>query len=165
METRICKKCGQVLPLEMFEAHRHTCRKCRSKYKSDQRRQKPNQYNKYATDRQNRCSAWINSLKTPCIFCGETDPVCIDWHHVDPSKKEFQISFIRGKSKERTLAEMAKCICICASCHRKLHAGHLSLEQVGITNPAEYLRPIKAWSEARQVEGSHRMFAEKDNVC
>lgn len=28
-----------------------------------------------------------------------------------------------------------------------------------------YLRPIKAWSEARQVEGSHRMFAEKDNVC
>lgn len=28
-----------------------------------------------------------------------------------------------------------------------------------------YLRPIKAWSEARQVEGSHRMFADKSTVC
>ena len=28
-----------------------------------------------------------------------------------------------------------------------------------------YLRPMKAWSEARQEEGSHRMFAKKENVC
>lgn len=28
-----------------------------------------------------------------------------------------------------------------------------------------YLRPIKAWSDARQEEGSHRMFAKKESVC
>jgi len=28
-----------------------------------------------------------------------------------------------------------------------------------------YLRPIKAWSEARQQEGSNRMFAKKKTVC
>lgn len=28
-----------------------------------------------------------------------------------------------------------------------------------------YLRPIKAWSEARQKEGSNRMFAKKEDVC
>ena len=28
-----------------------------------------------------------------------------------------------------------------------------------------YLRPIKAWSEARQEEGKHRMFAKKEDVC
>ena len=27
-----------------------------------------------------------------------------------------------------------------------------------------YLRPMKAWSEARQIEGSHRMFATKESV-
>lgn len=27
-----------------------------------------------------------------------------------------------------------------------------------------YLRPIKAWSDARQQEGSHRMFAKKDSI-
>ena len=28
-----------------------------------------------------------------------------------------------------------------------------------------FLRPIKAWSEARQAEGSHRMYAKKKEVC
>lgn len=28
-----------------------------------------------------------------------------------------------------------------------------------------YLRPVKAWSDARQIEGSHRMFAKKETVC
>lgn len=28
-----------------------------------------------------------------------------------------------------------------------------------------YLRPIKAWSDARQQEGSHRYFAKKESVC
>lgn len=28
-----------------------------------------------------------------------------------------------------------------------------------------YLRPIKAWSNARQTEGCNRMFAKKENIC
>ena len=28
-----------------------------------------------------------------------------------------------------------------------------------------YLRPVKAWSEARQEEGSHRYFANKETIC
>lgn len=28
-----------------------------------------------------------------------------------------------------------------------------------------YLKPLKSWSESRQWEGSHRMFAKKDEVC
>ena len=28
-----------------------------------------------------------------------------------------------------------------------------------------YLRPLKAWSDARQTEGSNRMFAKKENIC
>jgi ribonucleoside-triphosphate reductase len=28
-----------------------------------------------------------------------------------------------------------------------------------------YLRPIKAWSEGRQIEGAKRMYAKKEDVC
>ena len=28
-----------------------------------------------------------------------------------------------------------------------------------------YLKPLKSWSESRQLEGSHRIFAKKDEVC
>lgn len=135
METKVCNKCGRELPLDRFEPRRNQCRECRAAYKKDQRNMKKAQYNRYAIARQKRCEEWINSLKTPCVFCGESDPVCIDWHHIDPQKKSFAISHIKGKAKERTLAEIQKCICVCASCHRKLHAGHLSLSQVGINVP------------------------------
>lgn len=135
MDTKICSKCGKELPEDQFEKGRRQCRKCRSEYKKQQRKDKPQQYNKYASDRQKRMGEWINSLKTPCVFCGEADPICIDWHHIDPSQKSFQISHIRGKAKERTLEEIKKCVCVCANCHRKLHAGKISLSQIGIEVP------------------------------
>ena len=135
METKICKKCGRELSLDKFEPHRNQCRECRAAYKKNEYNTKKAQYNGYSLARQKRCEDWINSLKTPCVFCGESDPVCIDWHHIDPSQKSFAISYVKGKAKERTLAEIKKCICVCASCHRKLHAGHLSLSQIGIEIP------------------------------
>ena len=134
METKICSKCGKELPLNMFDKGRAQCKFCRKTYKKNEYNTKKSQYTTYASNRQKRCEDWINSLKTPCVFCGETDPICIDWHHINPKEKSFAISHIKGKAKERTLEEMKKCVCVCANCHRKLHAGKLSLSQIGLNN-------------------------------
>ena len=32
-----------------------------------------------------------------------------------------------GASAKRVLAELAKCICVCENCHRKIHAGLISI--------------------------------------
>ena len=118
----------------MFDKGRAQCKLCRKAYKKNEYNTKKSQYNTYASNRQKRCEDWINSLKTPCVFCGETDPICIDWHHINPKEKSFAISHIKGKARERTLEEMKKCVCVCANCHRKLHAGKLSLSQIGLNN-------------------------------
>lgn len=39
-------------------------------------------------------------MKTPCIVCGESEPVCIDFHHINPEEKEFTIGKHRSRSKE-----------------------------------------------------------------
>lgn len=134
METKICSKCGKELPLNMFDKGRAQCKLCRKTYKKNEYNTKKSQYNTYASNRQKRCEDWINSLKTSCVFCGETDPICIDWHHINPKEKSFAISHIKGKARERTLEEMKKCVCVCANCHRKLHAGKLSLSQIDLGN-------------------------------
>lgn len=134
METKICSKCGKELPLNMFDKGRAQCKLCRKTYKKNEYNTKKSQYNTYASNRQKRCEDWINSLKTSCVFCGETDPICIDWHHINPKEKSFAISHIKGKARERTLEEMKKCVCVCANCHRKLHAGKLSLSQIDLDN-------------------------------
>ena len=58
----------------------------------------------------------------PCI-CGESEPCCLDFHHLDPSKKFYLVGRMahHGFGLDRILEEISKCIILCANCHRKLH--------------------------------------------
>ena len=81
-------------------------------------------YRAYITQRRSQNREWLNSLKADgCIKCGETETICLDYHHIDPSNKEFAISsaLIHNISRERVLAEISKCVLLCANCHRKQH--------------------------------------------
>ncbi len=75
--------------------------------------------------RQKRIAAFA-ALKASlsCNDCGEADPACLDFHHVDPSKKEGMISvlFVQGYALGRVKKELEKCVVLCANCHRKVHA-------------------------------------------
>ena len=63
-------------------------------------------------------------LAHPCKICGEGDPDCLDFHHLDPTQKESNINNLAQsvKSIPRLLKEIDKCILLCANCHRKFHA-------------------------------------------
>ena len=60
-----------------------------------------------------------------CELCPERDPVVIDFHHVNG--KDFTISSQLGGGLERVLREIEKCRRLCANCHRKVHAGLLTI--------------------------------------
>ena len=70
---------------------------------------------------------FVDSLKTPCLICGNDEPVVIDFHHLDPSQKSFAISRSTRYGKEKILEERKKCVCLCSNCHRLLHAGKVTL--------------------------------------
>jgi hypothetical protein len=73
---------------------------------------------------------FIWRLKTAgyCTVCGLRDaPECLDFHHL--FDKKFGInSTAAGRSRKEFLIEFEKCVLLCANCHRKLHAGTLTLE-------------------------------------
>lgn len=69
--------------------------------------------------------AWLTSYKTTvrCAKCGFDNSAALDFHH--PRKdKEFSIgdSVRAGWSIARVQREIAKCVVLCANCHRILHA-------------------------------------------
>ena len=65
----------------------------------------------------------------PCQSCGAVHPICcMDLHHIDPSQKKYEISYLKKNGSIQLLEEeLTKCACLCAICHRKLHANLLEL--------------------------------------
>jgi hypothetical protein len=67
----------------------------------------------------------VAALGGICRGCGFASPVdALEFHHLDPAGKEFAIS-VDGvpRSWPRIEAELAKCVLLCANCHRETHAG------------------------------------------
>lgn len=57
----------------------------------------------------------------PCVDCGESDPVVLEFDHV-AGKKRCAVSRLAanmGCSRATLEAEMRKCVVRCANCHRR----------------------------------------------
>lgn len=79
--------------------------------------------------------AFLNDYKNSCscLTCGETCNACLDFHHLEPDGKRDNISALRNKTLALLKAEIAKCIVLCSNCHRKFHAGLISLPTSAVT--------------------------------
>lgn len=79
----------------------------------------------------------VNDLKScGCVVCGEKDPCCLDFHHIDSEHKEFNMGSAWTKTDKRIVEEAAKCVVVCSNCHRKIHAGVIDI--FDYVNPAQY---------------------------
>lgn len=69
-----------------------------------------------------RVREYANIMKDKCVLCGETEKVCLDFHHLK-DKGEGVNKLIQKCSLKRVKEEIEKCVVLCSNCHRKLHAG------------------------------------------
>ena len=75
-------------------------------------------------------AAWRDEVKRMhgCQMCGESDPACLEFHHVDPETFAFSVGSINYAGKSKTLAEIAKCAVVCSNCHKKAHRNGLPID-------------------------------------
>lgn len=62
-----------------------------------------------------------NYLKEhPCVTCGESDPVVLEFDHLDPTTKVSTVSHLMLKgSLDELITEIKKCQVLCANCHKR----------------------------------------------
>lgn len=57
-----------------------------------------------------------------CQMCGYDKCIgALEFHHIDPTQKDFGISSYIYLSWDKIKIELDKCILVCANCHREIH--------------------------------------------
>ena len=118
----VCSICGIDKPITEFEKtnrgrYSYRCKKCKTQKSKERQRFYAEQF---------------RAMKQAigCARCGEDDPYCLHFHHIDPQEKKYCVG-IKGRSSFRSMEdEVAKCILLCANCHAKLEAGRFILEDI-----------------------------------
>jgi len=111
------------------DGYRGQCKKCRNdlakkSYKSEQGKAYKAKRSEQQTKRYREQADIINNIKLSCGCCNcgyvSDIPSQFDFHHVDPSIKDGNISQM-VLSMNRAYLEIAKCSVLCVLCHRAFH--------------------------------------------
>lgn len=133
MEEKMCNRCKIIKSHNEFITRRYRsgstslrghCKECQRKAQLATVNKYKSEYVKRAkirrkTTRKNRHRAILEYFIThPCVDCGESDPVVLDFDHI--GDKTFAISSqLEHQRWERILLEIAKCEVRCSNCHRR----------------------------------------------
>jgi hypothetical protein len=72
----------------------------------------------------------VKAMGGKCASCDYNKSTsALEFHHLDPNKKDFSLSEIRANPKSWTkiIEEIRKCILLCCRCHREVHDGILDI--------------------------------------
>jgi hypothetical protein len=132
MDTKYCRGCRSNLEVEKFGVNlckrdnlQSLCKICDSQYHADWYVTNKEKQKARIKDNKRKKTEWLESYKKTlkCAECSENRWFVLEFHHTDPSQKEFPIAHMnaKGASIKRTLKEIAKCEVLCANCHRARH--------------------------------------------
>lgn len=132
MNTKKCPRCHKIKPIEEFnfknrkkEIRQSHCKTCHSK-ESKKFYQKYKKYylskaaERNKKTREENAKYIYNYLKKhPCTDCGESNPIVLEFDHIN-NDKQYNVSYLtRGFSLNTLKKEISKCEVRCANCHRK----------------------------------------------
>lgn len=134
---KVCNICKVEKQLSNFrkdssrkDGYQHKCKECARVHQNSLyvERYAPKTRERNAKRRATGKALIDEARSCGCSLCGEDDLSCLEFHHKDPSEKEFQIGGSGTNfNLDRIRSEIEKCIVVCANCHKKIHAGKISL--------------------------------------
>jgi hypothetical protein len=162
---RACTKCGEIKPLDQFPPVRHGepklqtwCRDCfaeanAANYRKNREREKARLLRQVTQRRSEVRAKIIEYLREhPCVDCGETDIVVLEFDHVREKIADISVYASGGRSWQRVKAEIDKCEVRCANCHRRKtrerSAVHRSFADEALTGERNVPPPLQLTLDA-----------------
>lgn len=117
--NKTCSSCKAELSINNFysngyqatgaKKYKSTCKKCSTMLRKD------------------RAEKLILKVfnKYECQICTYNNcKQALEFHHTNPTTKEFSIYDMASLTEDRVIKELKKCMLVCANCHREIHYGH-----------------------------------------
>lgn len=146
-----CKICGKEYEYSKEKGHTYNiCNNCKQNYRKKLLKKKAIEYK-----------------GGKCQICGyDKCENSLTFHHLDPSKKSFQISGRYNISWERLKEELDKCILLCANCHGEEHAK----EQHTLEEYEKWITPQKERiknkeNRINEIKKDIEKFAKENNIA
>jgi hypothetical protein len=131
-EIKRCAKCELQLPVERFDSRPNGrwasyCKACLSLYCRSHYVRNSAAHNarrraaRHKYKLRNRAFVLQYLLEHPCVDCGETNPLFLEFDHVLASEKTENVSTLsaQGRSLQDLIREIQCCVVRCIGCHRR----------------------------------------------
>jgi hypothetical protein len=131
---KTCSQCNETLSLEEFQnkarskdGKHNMCKPCKRGYDKQYYQKTPSrvQYLKEASEAQRREAirwVWDYLADHPCVDCGESDPIILEFDHVQGIKIDSISALTKKGSIKNIELEITKCQVRCCNCHRRMTA-------------------------------------------
>jgi hypothetical protein len=105
----------------MGAGHQHWCRDCFRDYfahRGDVHRRQTADAKRIRVEAA-RALALAHLVAHPCLDCGDSDPVVLEFDHVDAKRADISNLVAHGSALGNLEREIAACEVVCANCHRR----------------------------------------------
>lgn len=130
---RVCRQCNESY--EDYGQRAKICRLCKRIYDREFHAKRSPEVLARKVElqqlrvRENRKLVWEYLLEHPCEHCGETDPVVLEFDHLDQTTKFKAVSEMMTLKFSKIQEEVDKCRVLCANCHRRHTAVQLGWQK------------------------------------
>lgn len=114
--------------------------------------------------RKNTKERLVSALGGKCVICGYNKcSDALEFHHKDPSQKDFNLGAARGSIKNwnSLVLEAKKCLLLCSNCHREVHASMIDVSSIEIFFDIKFIE----YKSLKKQEIKKQEISEIPSVC
>ncbi len=137
---KTCTKCNVQKSLDLFskrkkskDGHSSWCRECfkvyweKRYYQNHKHYRNSHNQSRNKIRKENARKVFEYLAEHPCINCGESDPIVLEFDHRDRVEKVGNVAnLVNDGSWKRVMLEIQKCDVLCANCHRRKSAAEFN---------------------------------------
>lgn len=124
-KTHTIEETSKKFEVSISTVKKYSNKKFKDRTEDD--RKKAN-YNHVKTFRKRTKEKAVEYKGGKCKICNYDRCVsALEFHHLEPSKKDFTLSQSMNIAWNKIKEELDKCILVCANCHREIHEGIIKI--------------------------------------